>query len=108
MTSPIQKWECGRCAEVHDFEDEAIECCAPSVSEVWECSDCGECFDDEEDALQCCISAEDAAEAKESGFRIFPPPIMETELYIQEYMRLNFLVGAERPDVEMSREIDLT
>ena len=97
MNAPIKRWECGRCGDVHDSEDEAIECCQPSISETWECGVCGECHDDREDALHCCLSDEEAAQVDEETGRIFPPPIMEPELYIQEYMRLNHLVGAPKP-----------
>jgi len=36
----IVKYECGSCNEQHDYEDEARDCCMPSVSEVYFCPVC--------------------------------------------------------------------
>lgn len=98
MNAPIKRWECGRCGEVHDDWWEAEECCQPTVSEVWECGVCGECYDDRDEALKCCLAEEQVAEVAEEGARQFPPPYQEPEIYIQEFMRLNHLVGAPKPE----------
>ena len=51
-------YQCGECGDVHDFEDEAIECCQPRVTEVYVCSTCDEVHLDKEDAEQCCPQEE--------------------------------------------------
>ena len=37
-----KKYECGRCAELHDWEDDALECCQPEPKEVYICDECEE------------------------------------------------------------------
>lgn len=43
---PLDRWRCGECGVAHKFEDDAHECCRPSVFQVYECPICGECHDD--------------------------------------------------------------
>lgn len=47
-------WQCDSCCEVHDFEDEAQDCCAPRVIEGYKCGACGEFFRLKENAAACC------------------------------------------------------
>lgn len=98
MNAPVRLWECGRCGEVHEDEDEAVDCCRPTVNEVWECAVCGECHDDRDEALKCCLSEEEIAEVRESDTRQFPPPYSDPKRYIDEFMALNHLVGAPKPE----------
>ena len=46
-------FKCGKCGETHDFEDDAIECCAPIIDEGYLCPLCGEFFFNEQGALAC-------------------------------------------------------
>tara|TARA_R100001244_G_scaffold132114_1_gene107147 strand:+ start:26526 stop:26945 length:420 start_codon:yes stop_codon:yes gene_type:complete len=48
------KWRCGECHELHSDEDEAHECCQPSVTEVYVCPACQDYHFDEADAELCC------------------------------------------------------
>lgn len=47
-------YRCGSCRDVHEDEDEARECCAPSISEVYACPVCGEIHEEESEAGECC------------------------------------------------------
>lgn len=67
-------WECGRCYEVHDWEDDAQECCQPEVKEVWLCEECEEVHASARDADKCCsqdaedhLSMASPRELEESG-----------------------------------------
>ncbi len=44
------KWKCDECGEAHDDEDEARECCPPTVTEFWVCNGCEENFAEEKAA----------------------------------------------------------
>jgi len=48
------KWRCEECKELHDDEDDARDCCRPSIREVFVCPVCASVCDDEDDALDCC------------------------------------------------------
>ncbi len=54
----VSKWECGKCYEVHDNYDDAVECCQPRVREVYLCPVCAEVHRDEVWAIECCNSNE--------------------------------------------------
>ena len=54
----IPLWKCGECSEVHDDEDEAMECCRPAIHELFGCPVCKSNHDDESAALKCCGSAD--------------------------------------------------
>lgn len=47
-------YECCSCGELHDHEDEALDCCAPEISERWICPECGKAHDTESAAENCC------------------------------------------------------
>lgn len=100
MVKAIERYECGRCGETHDTEEDAVDCCAPSVSHVWECGECGETFDDEDEADECCL--EDGAEKPDPTTQQFPDPAyaFNTEAYVNEFLRLNNLVGAPKKEQE--------
>lgn len=54
-----KRWKCGECYTLHDFEDDAIECCQPEVCEVYVCDECDKTHLTEDDANECCVE-EDA------------------------------------------------
>lgn len=58
MTLPSWKlptrWRCGDCGTLHSEEYQAIDCCAPEITEVYSCPKCGEEHLCEEDAFACC------------------------------------------------------
>lgn len=62
--NPVTKWECGECAELHDYEPDAHQCCRPNVYEVYVCAVCETRHNYIADAEQCCpempANAEDA------------------------------------------------
>jgi hypothetical protein len=37
----IEKWECDRCGDVYDDEDDAGDCCPRDIEMVYICSVCG-------------------------------------------------------------------
>ena len=39
-TAYEEKYRCGECDTLHDYEDHALECCAPEVEHVFVCDDC--------------------------------------------------------------------
>lgn len=88
MSEAIQKWECGRCGELHDDEDEAGKCCQPVVNMKWECSECGKVYDDEGDAKGCCANS-DATESHHVIPRLGPS--VSAQAYIAEFEKLNHL-----------------
>lgn len=53
-------YRCGKCGDLHDWEDEAIECCAPEAILVpsWKCAECGDVSADEDTARYCCLDEE--------------------------------------------------
>ncbi|KIO49624.1 hypothetical protein [Nitrosospira sp. NpAV] len=72
------KWKCGECGDLHDDEDEARECCEPSVFEVYVCPTCGEEHSAEAEAIDCCNFDPDGP----------PPPPSAEELEAAGQMRL--------------------
>tara|TARA_B110001454_G_scaffold54930_2_gene53701 strand:- start:3622 stop:4008 length:387 start_codon:yes stop_codon:yes gene_type:complete len=55
MSEKIKElWKCGRCDEIHEWEDEARDCCAPDITELYGCVECDEVHDDEIEAINCC------------------------------------------------------
>ena len=48
------RFRCGECGELHDFEDDARECCPPQVSKVFVCGECGDWHRDKAEAEACC------------------------------------------------------
>lgn len=54
MATIEAKWRCNECQEVHNDEEEALECCRPSVSEVYFCPVCDKDCLTEQDAIECC------------------------------------------------------
>ena len=85
------KWQCGRCNELHDDEDEAIECCRPSIHEVFICPACKDSHSSMEEAISCCDT-----DPEEPGKCIVIPPVpMPIEQYVHEFDKLNHLVTAQ-------------
>lgn len=54
-TEPV--WVCSICDEAHDDEDNARDCCRPSVYERFRCATCRTVYRDEQDADDCHPSA---------------------------------------------------
>ena len=56
MSKPEAKplWQCSECDEIHDDEDDAQDCCRPTVHELWGCPECAKVHDTEKLALSCC------------------------------------------------------
>jgi hypothetical protein len=79
MNSPIKRFECDGCGEIHASEWSAEICCKPDVVEVWECSDCEEIHDSVEAAHACC------------GGGNQPPPASHVDL--EAAGQINFLSG---------------
>lgn len=50
----IELWRCCECNATHDDEDDARECCQPSIEECYGCPDCDEVHSCERQALKCC------------------------------------------------------
>lgn len=48
-----EQFECTHCETVHDFRDDALNCCAPHAVSVWVCPDCGEAYKSEDEAVLC-------------------------------------------------------
>ena len=55
-----KKYECGRCAELHDWEDDALECCQPEPKEVYICDECEEAHESVREAEHCCAETDDS------------------------------------------------
>lgn len=49
----LERWRCGECGVTHEDEDDAHDCCRPSVFQAYECPICGECHDDIAAANRC-------------------------------------------------------
>lgn len=47
-------YQCGACREIHDDEDDAKECCKPTVTTLFVCPVCEKHHDDADPALTCC------------------------------------------------------
>ena len=54
MDNYKELWRCGECCEIHEDEDDARECCRPSVTELYGCLDCAGVHESEREAEQCC------------------------------------------------------
>lgn len=65
---PEQKWQCGRCGDLHDDDYDALACCAHAC-EVWICTTCGKDHDTRNDALSCADRDVDA------GVVVLPTPL---------------------------------
>lgn len=91
MSEIEEKWVCGECAQLHDDEDEAIECCRPCVTHIFICPECGEHCDTEDKARECC--ATDGERATPLQYRI-PKDITDPKQYIAKFCEINNLTGA--------------
>lgn len=56
-------WECNHCSEVHDTEDEALECCPARPTAGYQCVACGEWSTEMDDLAHCCEAADAEADA---------------------------------------------
>ena len=48
------KYMCDACGDVHDFEDDAADCCRPKIVLGYQCPVCRDFHPREEAALDCC------------------------------------------------------
>ena len=62
MSKPKLMWQCSECDELHDWEDDAMECCAPSVYQRWVCAGCEDAHCSEAEAEDCCADSPDSPE----------------------------------------------
>lgn len=46
-------YRCNECLELHDDEEDALDCCRPTVDEVFICPICSSEFLSESDAIDC-------------------------------------------------------
>lgn len=75
--TPIKKYRCDQCLDLHEYEEAALECCPNEISEVYVCPACGDDYRTSEDAHECCdLGGEElpptAAELEAAGqLRIF-------------------------------------
>jgi hypothetical protein len=60
-------WICDECGEAHNDEDDAADCCRPSVWQKWKCGKCDGIHNNEPDAVTCC-----ADDAEENGEPLSP------------------------------------
>ena len=58
MWTPIEKWQCGECGELHSDEYDAKECCRPVIREVYICPICSEKHGEHDAALECIAKCE--------------------------------------------------
>ena len=56
----ITQFQCPTCGDMHDWDDEAEDCCPPEAEEVtvWRCGNCDETYDDQDHARLCCWDGE--------------------------------------------------
>ncbi len=47
-------YRCNECHMTHTYDDDARECCAPTITEGFECPTCGDFHEDDDDAIECC------------------------------------------------------
>lgn len=76
----VEKYKCGKCDELHEYEEAAMECCAPEVEEVtrWKYEDCDAEYDDITEARLCCWD----------GVTVFLPTPAELEAAGQKRLAL--------------------
>ncbi len=55
MNDVTKAWQCDECSKWHDYEDDAINYCAPHINDGWKCKACGEYYLDEDEAAECCL-----------------------------------------------------
>lgn len=56
----ITKFRCPTCDQLHEWDDEAEDCCPPQAEKVtlWECANCSETYDNQDHARLCCWDGE--------------------------------------------------
>ena len=54
MNKPTEAWRCNECGTVHEDEDDARDCCQPSITEGYICAVCAVFHMDEDVAIDCC------------------------------------------------------
>jgi len=72
------QWRCDECNELHEYEDEAADCCPPNISKVYLCPVCAEAYAREAQARECHPGDPDAP----------PPPPTAQELEAAGQLRL--------------------
>jgi len=55
MSHEIQElWQCTQCDEIHNWEQEALDCCQPEITTLFKCTDCNTVHDFPSAAKKCC------------------------------------------------------
>jgi hypothetical protein len=86
-------YKCCGCGELHDMEDDAVDCCKPEIIDGYKCDECGSFYrsHDKGEALKCCATKflcakcdaefynEDDA-SKCCGVEYVAPPLTTAEL----------------------------
>lgn len=54
MSTVSNAYQCSNCGDWHDYEESAIECCAPSAIAGWKCDACGDYHKLKANAENCC------------------------------------------------------
>jgi len=58
--NPEKKWRCNECGTVHEDEDDASDCCQPSITKGYICPTCETFYIEEDEAIACCqVTAEE-------------------------------------------------
>jgi len=71
------KYRCNGCDDIHDYENDALECCAPGAIEIFLCPVCGQMHEEVIAAMNCC-DCEPAGEAEvELDFQLVPKAVLE-------------------------------
>lgn len=65
MSDIEDAFRCDECRTWHDDEDDARECCAPSITEGYKCKACGKYHHDAAPAKNCCVVSYACPECEE-------------------------------------------
>jgi len=53
LIEEVEGWKCG-CGEIHETEDEAMECQGIEEITAYMCKSCNKLYEEENDAMSCC------------------------------------------------------
>ena len=63
MAKKVKGWQCQICKELHQTEEDAMDCCEENKQKEvdgFKCPECGEIYEEEDDAEECCEEEEDS------------------------------------------------
>lgn len=86
----LERWQCHRCGDTHEDEDDAATCCQPAIKQVWECAICAEVFDTEAQALSHLQHDHDAEDFELLPY-VIPQNITNPQQYVAKFCELNGL-----------------